>query len=146
MQTSIFCFDRLLDRPIGDAGRVGVRLAGDDLRAEPLAPDRELLDGGGAKRVAGAEDHAFALRLKELGELGDRGRFAGAVDAADHDHGRAAGGELDRGGVVAESLPRCVGGHQALSFCFQVSRIWSSVTTRPRKLVATSSTICSTAS
>ena len=31
-----------------------------------------------------------------LGELGDRGRLAGAVDAADHDHGRAGLGEADR--------------------------------------------------
>ena len=117
MQTSIFCFDRLSDRAIGDAGRVGVRLAGDDLRAEPIAPNRELLDGGGAERVAGAEDDALALRLEELGELGDRGRFAGAVDAADHDHGRAGGGELDRAASVAGCFTSGVGGHQGFELC-----------------------------
>ena len=51
-------FDGLLDRPIGDAGRVAAGRAGDDRHAEPIAPDRELLDGRGAERVAGAEEHA----------------------------------------------------------------------------------------
>ena len=89
-------FDRLLDRPIGHARRVGVRRAGDDRHAQPIAPNRELLDRRRPKRVAGAEHHFLALRLQQLGELGDRRRFAAAVHAADHDHRRPAFGEFDR--------------------------------------------------
>ena len=42
--------------------------------------------------------------LKQLGELGDRGRFAAAVDAADHDHGRPGFGEADRGLVLGHQV------------------------------------------
>ena len=42
---------------VGHAGRVAALLAFDDVAAEPLAPDRELLDGGGAESIAG-RDHA----------------------------------------------------------------------------------------
>ena len=71
-------------------GGVGAHLVLDDFHAEPLGPDRELIDGGGAEGVAGA-DHHFLVHLifQQPGELGDAGGFARAVDAGDEDDRRA---------------------------------------------------------
>jgi len=44
---------------------------GDHARARALAPDLQLLDGGGAEGVAGGEDDLLALVAVELGELAD---------------------------------------------------------------------------
>ena len=65
--------------------------------SEPLAPDLELVDGGGAEGVAGGEqDRCGRSVLVVVGELGDRGRLADAVDADDQDHeGDAALEDLD---------------------------------------------------
>ena len=43
------------DRPVRHAGRVAAAGAGDDLRAQPAGPDRQLLDGGGPERVGGPQ-------------------------------------------------------------------------------------------
>src|SRR5258707_14588714 len=51
-----------------------------------LAPDLQLLDRGGAKRVAGHEHDAPAGVAVLLRELADRRRLAAAVDADDKDH------------------------------------------------------------
>ena len=42
-------------------------LAGEDRRADPLAPDLQLLDGGGPEGVAGGEHHLQALLPEFLG-------------------------------------------------------------------------------
>ena len=56
-------------------------------------PALELLDGGGAERVGRADHDLLAERVAQVpGELADRRRLAGAVDADDEDHGRARGG------------------------------------------------------
>ena len=61
----------------------------DDLAARALRPAGELLDGRGAERVGGAEhDLQPELALQVPGELADRRRLAGAVDADGHDHRR----------------------------------------------------------
>jgi hypothetical protein len=66
------------------------------LCAGALAPDLELLDGGGAEGVAGSHDHAEALVAILLGELADGGRLAAAVDADDqHHHGLQRRVELE---------------------------------------------------
>ncbi len=75
------CFARLRQRVIDEAGGVGACGAGDDGRAGALAPDAELIDGGGAERVAGGEHHLLAVAVKLCGELADGRRLAGAVDA-----------------------------------------------------------------
>ena len=49
------------DGPMRDAGRIAAGGAGDDFRAEPACPFAQLLDRGGAKRVAGAEHDALVL-------------------------------------------------------------------------------------
>jgi hypothetical protein len=64
--------------------------------AELLAEHDELLDGGGPLKVGGHEQHAPAGREDLLGELGRGGRFAGALQAAQHEHRRAAGLEVER--------------------------------------------------
>jgi hypothetical protein len=63
--------------------RVGARLRAHHRHPQALAPERELLDGRGAEGVGGGEQHRLPLPERALGELGDRGRLAGAVDADD---------------------------------------------------------------
>ena len=74
------------------------RRPGDDFDAEPVRPDGQLLDGGGAERVGRAEHDRLALAEEHLAELGDRRGLARAVDAGDHDDRRPGGGEADRVG------------------------------------------------
>ena len=81
--------------------------------AGALAPALELLDGGGAERVGGADHDLLAERLAQVpGELADRGRLAGAVDADDEDHGRV-GAQVDRvvagAGELGEQLGEALG-------------------------------------
>ena len=52
-------------------------------------PDPQLLDRGGAERVARGEHDRLALASELGGELADRRRLAGAVDADDEDDERA---------------------------------------------------------
>ena len=71
-----------------DGRRIGAFFVAHDLGARALRPDRQLLGGCGAKRVAGDEhDRMPALALLR-GELADRRRLAGAVDADDQHHVR----------------------------------------------------------
>ena len=79
-----------LDRVVGDRGRVRPALAADELGAGALGPDLELLLGGRAERVGGAEHDGVAVLAQALGELADRRRLAGAVDADDEDDARLA--------------------------------------------------------
>ncbi len=72
-----------LDRLERDARGVGALGTADHLDTDPLAPGGELVDGGGAERVGCAEDHVAVLGDEDPGDLADRGRLAGAVDA-DH--------------------------------------------------------------
>jgi hypothetical protein len=58
----------------------------EELGAEALGPDFELLAGGGAEGVGGAEDDALSFVLPAVGELGDGGGLAGAVDANQEDN------------------------------------------------------------
>ena len=53
---------RLLEGVEGEARGVGAELRGDDRRAGALAPDLQLLDRGGAERVAGGEHHLQPAR------------------------------------------------------------------------------------
>ena len=80
---------RLLDAVEDDSGGVAAFLAGDDRRADAVAPDLQLLDRGGAEGVAGGEQDAIILLLQPMAELADGGRLAGAVDADHQDDVRA---------------------------------------------------------
>ena len=68
-------------------------LAGlDEVDAGALGPDFELLDGGGAEGVGGAEQDGLAFAAVERGELAAGGGLAGAVDADHHDDFGRRGG------------------------------------------------------
>ncbi len=82
----------------GNGGGVGSHLVLHDLHINPLRPDGELLDGGGAEGVAGGDHDGLALGFEVAAELGDGGGFAGTVDAGDEDDGGAGGGELKLAG------------------------------------------------
>ena len=70
-------------------------------RSRPLG---QLLGGGGAVGVAGGEDDREAHLLAQVpGDLADRRRLAGAVDADHHQH-RRLGAEVDRGAAAAGDL------------------------------------------
>ncbi len=79
---------RPLDRLVGD--RCGVRpaLGADERRVGALRPDLQLLFGGRAKRVCSAQDDRMAVLAQPLGQLADRRRLAGAVDADDEQDAR----------------------------------------------------------
>ena len=97
-----------VDGVVDDGAGIGALPLADDLDAQPLAPDGELLDGGGAEGVAGGEHHPLALLLSAAGELGDRGRLADAVDAHHQgQHGTAA--EDARAGHLVEHVRHLVG-------------------------------------
>ena len=57
----------------------------DEINVGALGPDFELLDGGGAEGVGGAEQHAAAFAGVEGCELAGGGGLAGAVYADHHD-------------------------------------------------------------
>src|SRR3954452_16420138 len=92
---------------MGDGGGGAALGVLDEIDADAVAPDGELLDGGGAEGVARRDEDLLAVVLEAVGELGDRGRLARAVDARDQDHGGADGAVVDlRAGVqlLAEHL------------------------------------------
>ena len=68
----------------------------DDVGAGPAGPDGELVGGRGAEGVAGGQEDRLALVLEPLGELGDRGRLARAVDPRDQVDRRLLGGDRQR--------------------------------------------------
>ena len=80
---------RLLDAVEHDPGGIAAFLAGNDRRADAVAPDLELLDRRGAEGVAGGEQDAIILFLQPVAELADRGGLARAVDADHQDDVRA---------------------------------------------------------
>ena len=55
---------------------------------ERLGVDAQLLDGAGAESVASAEERHETVRLDVVGNLGERGALADAVDAHKHHHVR----------------------------------------------------------
>src|SRR5699024_3484707 len=76
------------NRVEGHAGRVGTFLLGHHRCDHPAAPGLQLLGGGGAEGVSGAQPDAPAVTDQDAGEFAGRGGLAGAVDTDDHDHGR----------------------------------------------------------
>ena len=106
---------------VSDRRRVGPHLLLHDLHADPIGPDRELIDGGGAEGVAGAHHHLLVhLILQQPGELGDAGGFAGAIDAGDEDDGRTARGETKL--TFFRRPPSCV--HLLLDDGLSIGRVF----------------------
>src|SRR5579885_1970337 len=68
---------------IDDGFRIRALILADDGNADALAPYFELLDGTGAKGIGGGQHDTVSLAGEPVGQFGDAGGFAGAVDA-DH--------------------------------------------------------------
>src|SRR4029079_19810304 len=68
-----------LQRLIGDAGRVGPDILGDDLDADAPAPKLQLIDRRGTERIPGSKQHAVPLSHEVVGELRRSRGLAGAV-------------------------------------------------------------------
>ncbi len=77
------------DGVVNDGGGIGAGFLLDDFDAVAMRPDFELLDGGGAESVGGAEHHAEIIFAQTIRELADAGGFAGTVHADDENHARA---------------------------------------------------------
>jgi len=93
-----------------ETGRVGARRTRLDVGAGARAPDRQLIDSGGAEGVAGHQHHVSALGAEFGGELADGGGLAGAVDAADQNDERPRG-DFKRLGDGAQDLLDLAGQH-----------------------------------
>src|SRR6267378_5784681 len=74
------------NRIVNDSCRIGAGFLFDDLDAVALRPDFQLLDGGGAKRICGAEHHAATFLAKPVCELPNARGLASAVDANNENH------------------------------------------------------------
>ena len=75
--------------------RIRAGLLLDDVGARAIGPYAQLLDGRGAKRVAGGEHHVFARIGETAREFADGGGFAGAIHAHHQQH-EGFRGELER--------------------------------------------------
>ena len=96
----------LLAGIVGDAGRIAPLVVLDDVDADALAPDRQLLDGRGPKRIAGGDDHFLLVVFEFFGQLGDTGRLARTVDAGDHHDRRPGRRVLDPFGRIGEHVAK----------------------------------------
>ncbi len=80
---------------VDDRRRIAARRLLDDLAVTAPRPFRELFDRGRAERVGGDDERRLAELLEAVGDLADRRRLAGAVDADDEQHARF-GGHIDK--------------------------------------------------
>ena len=71
-----------------DGGRISAGFLSYHLDAGAARPNFKLLDGGGAKRVGGAEDNASAFFFQAIAKFADGGGFASAIYADDENHAR----------------------------------------------------------
>ena len=81
------CFFASRDRGLADGDGIFVRAVGVDRDAELLAEHLQLVDGGGTLQVGGDQQRLAAAGLEHAAELAAGGRFAGALQAAQHQHG-----------------------------------------------------------
>ena len=89
----------------GDLDRVAdavAGLGGEDGHADALTVDLELLDGVGSLEVGRDQDRGLVLVLEPQRELGGERGLAGALEAGQHDDGRAGLGVAQPTGLAAE--------------------------------------------
>ena len=83
---------------------IGALVLADDVHTGAVGPDLQLVGGGGAEGISGAQQHLLALRLQLGGQLADGRGLAHAVDA-DEQHDAGGGGQV-QGGVAHLQLLR----------------------------------------
>ena len=90
---------------------IGALMLADDVHTGTVRPDLQLVGGGGAERIAGAQQHLLALRLEAGGQLADGRGLAHAVDADEQQDGRR-GGHVQRrvahGQILGQNLTQRV--------------------------------------
>ena len=86
-----FARQRCGDGIVRDGGGVSAVIAGDNRHFQPLAPEFELFDRGGAEGVARGEQRDLSACLEPMRELGAGRGFSRAVDTHDREHRRAMG-------------------------------------------------------
>ena len=99
---------RVVERP-RDVGRVRQVALREELHVEAARVRPQLLHGARAEGVAGRDHHVDAVLLEVVGDLGERGRLADAVDAHEDDGvGAAALGLLRLRCVACTACVACV--------------------------------------
>ena len=125
---------------------IAARLVLDDFGSGAIAPDFQLLDGGGAKGIGSGQQNGLALRPQQMRQLADRGGLAGAVHADDqNDFGLAIdflyrpviGGVEDRQQLVLQHALELVDIGDLLAIDFFAQRVedgcsWLRCPDRPR--------------
>jgi len=77
-----------LDRVKDDGGGVGTLTGLHQRHTGAVGPQFQLFAGSGAEGIARGQHHTLAFLLIQVGQLGDGGGLAHAVDANDQNHGR----------------------------------------------------------
>ncbi len=99
---------------------VGAAVAFDHGNAGALAPDVQLLDGGGAEGVCAADHHVLARVCLGARDLADRRGLAGAVDADEQHAARgtdedvALGLDEELAQALGEGGAQLIGGREVL--------------------------------
>ncbi len=103
---------------------IGAGFLLDDFDARAFRPNFELLDGGSAKSVGGAQHHARAILLQAVRELADRRGFSRAVHADDEKHARGPSSGSGPGAPVnaAPEFPRTRSGFSQFAASIPVSK------------------------
>ena len=88
---------RLLDRVEHDARRIAAFGTAHDRHTDAIRPGRQLADRGGTERITRGQHHGVIVFLEQVGELGDSGGLAAAIDPDDQQHLRPREcGDLER--------------------------------------------------
>ena len=104
---------------VGHGGRIGTGGAGMEERAHALGPDLQLLDGRRTEGVGRGDHDLFALHAGTMGQLGDGGGLAHAVDADEEHHfGRVHGADATR---QTEDLVHF--GHEQAAYVFHAGHV-----------------------
>ena len=77
---------RLLITIEANRGRIAIRRPFDERDAQTLAPDSELLDGGGAESVRSGQNDLVAAVVQNVRQFRGGGGFARSVHADDEEH------------------------------------------------------------
>ncbi len=74
----------MLQSIVGYGRRIAPGLVLDDLAAQAVRMNGDLLDGPGPEGVGGGKDHGEALALQTLGQLGDGSGLTSSINSKEH--------------------------------------------------------------